>query len=84
MILNQFMIFFTEIKYYFFGSVAFKVNAKNPAGINPVVSNNLNLIPKSAMCATNCGSKDIPIPKESGRNKLTEIVCFILQVNQHF
>ena len=55
------------IKYYFFGNVAFKVNAINPAGINPVVSNNFNLIPKSGMCATNCGSKDRPIPKESDR-----------------
>ena len=26
-------------KYYFFGNVAFKINANNPAGINPVVSN---------------------------------------------
>ncbi|SVC73295.1 uncharacterized protein METZ01_LOCUS326149, partial [marine metagenome] len=25
-------------KFYFFGNVAFKVNAINPAGINPVVS----------------------------------------------
>ena len=39
-------------KYYFFGSVAFKINAKKPAGINPVVNNNLNLIPKPGMCAT--------------------------------
>ena len=34
---------------YFFGRVAFKIKAKNPAGINPVVSNSLNLIPKSGM-----------------------------------
>ena len=34
---------------YFFGKIAFKVNANNPAGINPVVNNNLNLIPKSGM-----------------------------------
>tara|TARA_B100001540_G_scaffold285712_1_gene278979 strand:+ start:280 stop:417 length:138 start_codon:yes stop_codon:yes gene_type:complete len=27
---------------YFFGKVAFKINANNPAGINPVVSNNPN------------------------------------------
>ena len=58
------MIFF---KYYFFGRVAFKMNANNPAGIKPVVNNNFNLIPKSGMCATNCGSKDKPIPKESDR-----------------
>ena len=37
---------FYNLKYYFFGSVAFKINAKKPAGINPVVSNNLNLIPE--------------------------------------
>jgi len=35
--------------YYFFGNVAFKINAKNPAGIKPVVSNSLNFIPKSGM-----------------------------------
>ena len=45
-------------KYYFFGNVAFKVNANNPAGIKPVVNNNFNLIPKSGMCATNCGSME--------------------------
>ena len=38
---------FYNFKYYFLGSVAFKINAKKPAGINPVVSNSLNLIPKS-------------------------------------
>ena len=54
-------------KYYFFGNVAFRVNAKIPAGISPVVNNNFNLIPKSGMCATNCGNKDRPIPKESDR-----------------
>ena len=43
---------FYNLKYYFFGSVAFKINAKKPAGINPVVNNSLNLIPKSGMCAT--------------------------------
>ena len=37
------------------------MNANNPAGINPVVSNNFNLIPKSGMCATNCGSKEAGI-----------------------
>ena len=36
-------------KYYFFGSVAFKVNAKSPAGISPVVSSSFNLIPKSGI-----------------------------------
>ena len=35
-------IFKISFEYYFFGSVAFKVNANNPAGINPVVNNNLN------------------------------------------
>ena len=40
---------FFNLEYYFFGSVAFKTNAKKPAGINPVVSNNLNFIPKSGM-----------------------------------
>jgi hypothetical protein len=34
---------------YFFGNDAFKINANKPAGINPVVSNNLNFIPKSGM-----------------------------------
>jgi hypothetical protein len=43
---------FYNLKYYFFGRVAFKTNAKKPAGINPVVSNNLNLIPKSGICDT--------------------------------
>jgi hypothetical protein len=42
-------VFLVLNKYYFFGSVAFKIKAKNPAGINPVVSNNLNLIPKSGI-----------------------------------
>ena len=36
-------------KYYFFGSVAFKINANNPAGIKPVVNNYFNLIPKSGI-----------------------------------
>jgi len=34
---------------YFFESVAFKINANIPAGINPVVSNSFKLIPKSGM-----------------------------------
>ena len=34
---------------YFFGNDAFKANANKPAGIKPVVSNNLNFIPKSGM-----------------------------------
>ena len=54
-------------KFYFLCSVAFKMNANSPAGISPVVNNSFNLIPKSGMCATNCGSKDRPIPKESDR-----------------
>ena len=64
-------------KFYFFGNVAFKVNAITPAGINPVVSNNFNLIPKSGMCATNCGSKDIPIPKESDKANIKRFLWFI-------
>ena len=52
---------------YFLGKVAFKINANIPAGIRPVVSNSFNLIPKSGICATNCGNNDIPIPKESDR-----------------
>ena len=32
---------------YFFGNDAFKANANKPAGIKPVVNNNLNFIPKS-------------------------------------
>ena len=58
---------FYNLKYYFFGSVAFKINAKKPAGINPVVSNSLNLIPKSGMCATTCGNRDKPIPNDSDK-----------------
>ena len=53
--------------YYFFGSVAFNVKANNPAGINPVVNNSFNLIPKSGMCATNSGKAYKPIPKESDK-----------------
>ena len=34
---------------YFFGNAAFKANASKTAGIKPVVSNNLNSIPKSGM-----------------------------------
>ena len=34
---------------YFFGNDAFKANANKPAGIKPVVSSNLNFIPKSGM-----------------------------------
>jgi hypothetical protein len=34
---------------YLFESVAFKINASIPAGINPVVNNNFKLIPKSGM-----------------------------------
>tara|TARA_B100001079_G_scaffold91961_1_gene78844 strand:+ start:268 stop:408 length:141 start_codon:yes stop_codon:yes gene_type:complete len=37
------------IKIYFFESVAFKINANIPAGINPVVSNSFKLIPKSGI-----------------------------------
>ena len=54
-------------KNYFFGSVAFKINASSPAGINPVVNNNFNLIPKSGMWATNWGKEYSPIPKESDK-----------------
>ena len=35
--------------YYFFGRVAFKINANNPAGIKPVVNSSFNLIPKSGI-----------------------------------
>ena len=55
------------LKYYFFGNVAFKMNANNPAGISPVVNNNFNLIPKSGMWATNSGKAYNPIPKESDK-----------------
>ena len=34
---------------YFFESVAFKINASIPAGINPVVSNSFKLMPKSGI-----------------------------------
>ncbi len=43
------IFYFERIIDYFFGNVAFKINASNPAGINPVVNNNFNLIPKSGM-----------------------------------
>ena len=49
---------------YFFGNVAFKINAINPAGIKPVVSNSFNLIPKSGIWATNSGKAYKPIPKD--------------------
>ena len=53
------------------------MNANNPAGINPVVNNNLNWIPKSGMWATNCGSKDIPIPKESDKANIKRFLWLI-------
>ena len=59
------------------GSVAFKVNAITPAGINPVVSNNFNLIPKSGICATNCGNNDIPIPNESDKANIKRFLLLI-------
>ena len=62
---------------YLFESVAFKINASIPAGINPVVNNNFKLIPKSGMWATNWGSKDIPIPKESDNPKINKFLWFI-------
>ena len=38
-----------SVNYFFFlGNVAFKINANNPAGIKPVVSNSPNLIPNQA------------------------------------
>ena len=40
------------------------MNANKPAGIKPVVSNNLNFIPKSGMWATNSGKAYKPIPKD--------------------
>ena len=58
----------TSIKIiYFFGNDAFKINANKPAGIKPVVSNNLNFIPKSGMWATNSGKAFNPIPKDSDK-----------------
>jgi len=48
-------------KYYFFGDVAFKMNANNPAGISPVVSSSFNLIPKTGMWATNSGKAFIDL-----------------------
>ena len=56
--------------YYFFGRVAFKINANSPAGIKPVVNNSLSLIPKSGMWATNSGNAYKPIPKESDKAKI--------------
>ena len=47
--------------------MAFKINASNPAGINPVVNRSFNLIPKSGMWATNSGKAYKPIPKESDK-----------------
>ena len=44
--------------------MALRINANNPAGIKPVVSNNPNLIPKSGTCATNSGNAYNPIPKD--------------------
>ena len=55
----------TSIKsFYFFGNIAFKTNANNPAGIKPVVNKSLSFIPKSGMWATNSGNAFKPIPKE--------------------
>ena len=38
---------YNDKEIYFFGNVAFKTNANNPAGIKPVVNSNPNLIPRS-------------------------------------
>ena len=53
------------------------MKANTPAGINPVVNNNLNWIPKSGIWETNCGSKDMPIPKESDRANINKFFWFI-------
>ena len=63
--------------YYFFGNVAFKINAKNPAGIKPVVSNSLNFIPKSGMWATNSGKAFNPIPKDSDKANIKTFLWLI-------
>ena len=55
---------------YFFGNVALRINANNPAGIKPVVSNSPNLIPKSGTCATNSGKAYNPIPKDKDNAKI--------------
>ena len=52
---------------YFFGNIAFKINASIPAGIKPVVNNSFNLIPKSGMWATNSGKAYNPIPKDKDK-----------------
>ncbi len=40
---------YIDKKYYSFGRIALRINARIPAGIRPVVSNSCNLIPKSGI-----------------------------------
>ena len=64
------------INFYSFGKIAFKINAESPAGINPVVRSNGNLIPRSGKWLTNSGFKYKPIPKDKERPSINKLRLF--------